>query len=120
MALARLLIGEWVGVERRESVIETPSWHVVAHAVAALDGARGSCLTLVPDLALRDLHPHLRIDGGGGRYLVRGLTAEGRTRVAVDPSRWSSGTVGIVADGQLGDYPSHWGIDLAAVIAAAR
>lgn len=103
MYIDKMVVDDWSGTVNGERVILAPELQQVADAVAALDGARQTLVTLLRGAG----DEHMSIGGGPERFVVY-LTEDNlnfHNLVAADESEHE--TIALVAGGQLGDYPAR-------------
>jgi hypothetical protein len=118
VAIEILTVCEWVGRSMRQVETERPTWEAVESAVRALDNASRNDVYLIPDKG--DRETYLCIGGGAGRYLATGSIRNESFPTVVDPSKLQGPPQELVVGGQRGQYPSHWILDLATALRAAR
>ena len=118
MPIEILTISEWIGVSKKDTVVENPTWEEVEGAVRALNNRNLNDLYLQP--ARQDPETFLCIGGGDGRYLVSGSIGNEEFPTVVDPAKPSDVVEHLVVGGQTGDYAGNWIVDLETALRAAR
>ena len=118
MAIARLTICDWQGVNKRDTEVDDPAWSDVESAIRALNNRNLNDVYLQPDRT--DSETYLCVGGGAGRYIASGAVNNAAFPTLVDPLRSREPKVILMVGGQPGDYPSNWVVDLQSALRAAK
>lgn len=119
MPIDILFIPEWNGRNKKDTVIENPTWHDIEEAIRALNNQNLNDIYLQP--ARENPETYLCIGGGGqGRYLVTGSINNEKFPTVVDTTKPPDIREQLVVGGQEGDYPGSWIVDLDTALRAAE